>query len=161
MFKKILALSLTAFAFVFTSCGDDEIINNTPTVPVGTVLYARDTLQAVIEPGNVNMASGNTTSFSQNFNASKITVEFSVQSNADSSIGCSASYLDSTNGSPAPPSPLTINVYSPVDTTYSFTYDVVSQPVYSKFEVWMYIGAQPSAVRRYMRLVNIKVTKAQ
>ena len=141
---------------LFSSCSDDNTTNNPPA---SNVLFSQDTLSASVNAGSTGIST-DAAGFSQTITATQVKIEYSLQSNADSSFGASGSYRDSTNGTPIPPSPLTINVYGPVDTTYSFTYNVASQPFHAGFNVTMNV-TQPNAVTRYIRLTNIKVTKLQ
>ena len=156
MHIKSALFTIVLTAVFITSCSDDTTTNVTPP---SNVLFTWDTLSASINAGSTGISS-NSTGFTQTITAAQVKIEYRLQSNADSSAGASASYVDSTNGTPAPPSPLTVNVYGPVDTSYSFTYNVSAQPFHSGFKVKMTL-TQPSAVTRYIKLTNIKVTKVQ
>lgn len=158
--KKIFFLFTLIFVICLSliSCGEDSTINGS-NVPVGTVFYSKDTLHAQIDAGGTYV-SGTSTSFNMTVSAVKVKIEYRIQSNVDSSSGSTATYLDSTNGSPVPPSPLIVNVYSPVDTAVSFIYNVPSGPLYSKYDLWIY-GTQPASFVRYIRFTDIKVTKVQ
>jgi hypothetical protein len=145
---------LVIIALIIPSCGDDN--TTTPNTPTSSVLFTWDTLQAVVT--NTGFSS-NSTSFTQTISATQVRIEYRLQSNADSSAGAFGSYLDSTNGSPVPPSPMTINIYAPIDTSYSFIYNVPTQPFYAGFKAQMFVSQ--NTVLRYLRLINIKITKVQ
>ncbi len=151
--RYLLLTLLVSFAAIISSCGDDN--TTTPTDPPSNVLFSWDTLAAVRDAGS----SGLTTviqSFEQTVSASQIKVEYRIQSNIDTALGgCSGGYTDSTNGSPS--SPNTINVYGAIDSAYSFTYTIPTQPFHAAFKVSLFTQAQ--SVQRYIRFVNIKVTK--
>ena len=151
--KYILLVLLVSFVSILSSCGDDS--TTTPTDPPSNVLFSWDTLAAVRDAGS----SGLTTisqSFDQTVSGTQVKVEYRIQSNIDTSLGgCSASYTDSTNGSPS--SPNTVNVYGAIDSAYSFTYTIPAQPFHAAFRVRLFTQSQ--SVQRYIRFVNIKVTK--
>ncbi len=151
--RYLLVTLLVSFVTLFNSCGDDN--TTTPTDPPSNVLFSWDTLAAVRDAGS----SGLTTisqSFDQTVSGTQVKVEYRIQSNIDTSLGgCSASYTDSTNGSPS--SPNTVNVYGAIDSAYSFTYTISAQPFHAAFRVRLFTQSQ--SVQRYIRFVNIKVTK--
>lgn len=155
--KYLLYLILVSFVFALSSCGDDNT-TNTPVVPPGTVLYSMDTIAAEREAGS----TGSTDMlyyFLQTISASQVSIEFRLQSNVDSSLGSSGSYRDSTNGT-MPPSPVNYNLYAPIDSAYSYTCNVSTQPFYAGFNVRLVV-LQIQSVQRYVRFVNVKVTKVQ
>lgn len=151
--KYLLFSLLVSFVFALSSCGDDNI---TPTDPPSNVLFSMDTIAAVREPG-VTGSSTVWQSFNNTVSGTQVKVEYRIQSNIDTSLGgCSGSYTDSTNGSPA--SSNTIIIYGAIDSAYSFTYTMPTQPFYAGFKVRLIVNSAQS-VQRYVRLVNVKVTK--
>lgn len=154
--KYLLFLILVSFIFALSSCGEDS--TTTPNNPVTSdTLYSLALLEAAVVTGSGS--NFNSVSFANTITASNVRLEFTIQSNADSSQGCTASYRDSTNGSPVPPSPLTVNVYSPIDTTYSMNLSVPTQPFFISFNVSMLVLNPLNTLRRYMRFVNVRVIK--
>ena len=152
--RYLLVTLLVSFVTLFNSCGDDN--TTTPTDPPSNVLFSWDTLAAVREPG-VTGSSTVSQGFNNTVSGTQIKVEYRIQSNIDTSLNqCSAFYADSTNGSPS--SPNTINVYGSIDSAYSFTYTMPTQPFYAGFKVRLIVNSAQS-VQRYIRFVNIKVTK--
>lgn len=150
IFLLVLIVSMLA------SCSDDT--TTTPTDPPSNVLFSWDTLSAsnnTGSPGTVNVSQ----SFGQTISATQVKVEYRLQSNVDSALGCRGSYKDSTNGT-GTPSPVNFNIYAPVDSAMSFVWNVSTQPYYSGFGANLVVTV-PQSVTRYVRLVNIKVTKVQ
>ncbi|MEO8512928.1 MAG: hypothetical protein ABI543_05185 [Ignavibacteria bacterium] len=152
--KYLLLLILVSFISVLSSCGDSA---TTPTEP--TVLFTLDTLSASVEAG-VTGSDTVSQSFSQSLLISQVKIEYRLQSNVDSSFGSTASYIDSTNGLPTPPSSIIHYVYSPVDSLYSFTYSVTAQPFFAGFNLGL-IVTQPQTETKYIRMTGIKVTKVK
>ncbi len=146
---------LVVIVSILSSCSDDT--TTTPTDPPSNVLFSWDTLAAVRDAGS----SGLTTisqSFDQTVSGTQVKVEYRIQSNIDTALGgCSASYTDSTNGSPS--SPNTVNVFGVIDSAYSFTYTIPTQPFHAAFKVRLFTQSQ--SVQRFIRFVKIKVTKVQ
>ncbi len=152
--KYLILPALFLITFLFVSCGDDSTTGTTN--PPSNTLFSMDTIAAVKDAGTVGLTTI-TQSFNQTISASEVKVEYRIQSNIDTTNnGCTASYTDTTNGLPA--SPNTINVYGAVDSAYSFTYNVATQPFYSGFKVKLQVNT-PQSVQRYIRFVNVKVTK--
>ena len=150
IFLLVLTVSMLA------SCSDDT--TTTPTDPPSNVLFSWDTLSATNNtgsPGTVYVSQ----SFAQTITATQVKVEYRLQSNVDSTFGCRGSYKDSTNGT-GTPSPVNYDIYAPVDSAMSFTWNVSTQPYYSGFGANLTVTV-PQGVTRYVRLVNIKVTKVQ
>lgn len=150
IFLLVLNVSMLA------SCSDDT--TTTPTDPPSNVLFSWDTLSAYKEAGPTGTVYVSQ-SFGQTITATQVKVEYRLQSNVDSTLGCRGSYKDSTNGT-GTPSPVNYNIYTPVDSAMSFTWNVSTQPYYSGFGANLIVTA-PQSVARYVRLVNIKVTKVQ
>lgn len=152
--RYLLVTLLVSFVTIFSSCGDDN--TTTPTDPPSNVLFSMDTIAAFKEPG-VTGVSTVSQSFNNTVSGTQVKVEYRIQSNIDTSLNqCSGFYTDSTNGSPS--SPNTINVYGAIDSAYSFTYTMPTQPFYTGFKVRLIVNSAQS-IQRYVRLVNVKVTK--
>ena len=150
--RYLLVLTLVSFVSILSSCGDDDTTTNNPP---SNVLFTWDTLAAVRDAGS-NGLTTISQSFDQTVSGTQVKVEYRIQSNIDTALGgCSASYTDSTNGSPS--SPNKVNVYRAFDSAYSFTYAIPTQPFHAAFRVRLFTQSQ--SVQRYIRFVNIKVTK--
>lgn len=153
-YMKYILLLLVLFVTIISSCGDDS--TTTPTDPPSNVLFSMDTIAAVREPGFIG-SSTVSQSFNNTVSGTQVKVEYRIQSNIDTSLNqCSGTYTDSTNGSPS--SPNTINLYGAIDSAYSFTYTMPTQPFYAGFKVRLIVNSAQS-VQRYVRFVNVKVTK--
>jgi broad specificity polyphosphatase/5'/3'-nucleotidase SurE len=155
-FRLYLIFSAAIMFLIFPSCSDDT--TTTPTDPPSNVLYTWDTLAAIREAGttgSVNISQ----SFAKTISATQVKVEYRLQSNVDTTLGCWGSYKDSTNGTGVP-SPVNYNINAPVDSAFSYIWNVSTQPYYSGFGVNLVVTV-PQGEKRYVRLVNIKVTKVQ
>lgn len=149
----LFAVSLITLLFV--SCSDDSDNPLTPVTPVGTVLFSFDTLGVVVvSPNSSNFTS---TSFTQTIQASKVRVEYRLQSNGDTSE-CYARYLDSTSGMPSRPGEQLVK--APVDSLYNFVLEIPAQPFYIGFRTSLQT-LSTSSMPYYMRFVGIKVTKVE
>lgn len=150
MLNKILGFTLLALAVILTSCGDDDTINN-PVNPPGTVLYSADSMAV-----NINTMFGDShDSISYSFSSENaIKVEFTLQSNADSTHALGYYYIN-TNSTPA-----TIyepNIIAPIDQAFSTTYNTTPLSTYINFSIRVIVTN--GTVPYYVKLKNIKVTK--
>ena len=146
--KYINVLLITAI-ISFYSCSDD-IINQED--PVGTIYFNFDSIPIWFSPGNNSGYSSYT--FQQTISASRVKVEYIIQTNADSTHS-EAVVKDSSNGTPV--HPVVQYYYRNVDSALSYTMDIPSQPIHLKLEVEM--NTYFSLIPHYIRLKNIKVTK--
>lgn len=158
MTRILTSLSVLILSFYILSCGSDSSSPIVPAPVVNDTIYTLPILEAAVNGGSTG-SNFNSTSFGNSVNASNVRVEFTIQSNADSSVGCIASYRDSSNGLPAPPSPLTVNVYSPIDTSYTVNLSLPAQYFYISFNVRMVVTNSMNTLRRYIRFVNVRVIK--
>ncbi len=146
VFYVIISLLLP---LIFASCSDDVVDNGTP---VGTVFFSIDSLSVWLQPGTGNGI--NSQIFQQTISASKVKVEYTIQTNVDSTH--SAAWVqDSSNGTPS--HPVEQYYFRNVDSAVSYTVDIPAQPFYIKLEVKLNIYG--SIIPHYIRLKNIKVTK--
>jgi hypothetical protein len=156
MMKNTIYLFLSIFLVTvgLISCGEDSTTSGS-TTPVGTVFFNIDTLGA--EVSSPNSYNEQAQSFNQTIQATKVRVEYRLQSNGDTSE-CYARYLDSTSGTPSRPGEQLIS--SPVDSQYNYILDISSQPFYLGFKASVQtLGT--SSMPYYMRFVGIKVTKVE
>ncbi len=145
-----LKLLPVALILVISSCREDTVTNP----PTSNVIYTLDSLSAWIDPGYTG-TQYSTNTFGQTVSASKVKLEFTLQSNADS-VHAIGSFKDSTNGSPSLPGERF--VYLPVDSAFTYTINVTTQPFYLWFEARIRVWASGS-IPFYLRLKNIKVTR--
>jgi len=155
LYMKFLfaALTLAALMLISESCSNNSV---SPVVTKDT-LYYDDTLSVWI-PAGISSNSTQSVAFGQTISASVVRLEFTVQSNADSGSGSKGSYYDTTNSSPKLPG--IQNVYSAIDSIFTYTINVGSQPFYAGFQVTL--ATRPdTAATRYIRFKNIRVIKQQ
>lgn len=86
--------------------------------------------------------------------ATAIKVEFTVQSNADSTHA-RGYYFFNTNSSPA--EPYEPNIISPVDKLISLTFNTSPLSTYFNFSIRLIVNS--GSIPYYVKLKNIKVTK--
>lgn len=158
MLKIITLLLITVISLFLISCGSDSTSPIVPNPVVNDTIYTLPILEAAVN-GGLTGSNFNSTSFGNSVTAANVRLEFTIQSNSDSSLGCIASYRDSSNGLPAPPSPLTVNVYSPVDSSYTVNLNLPAQYFYISFNVRMVVTNSQNTLRRYIRFVNVRVIK--
>lgn len=156
MMKNTIFLFVSIFIFTvgLISCGEDSTINGS-NVPVGTVFFSYDTLEVVVS--SPNSSNLQTTSFTQTIQASKVRVEYRLQSNGDTSH-CLARYLDTTSGTPSRPGEQL--VYNTIDSQYNYILDIPAQPFYAGFMLRL-LTLQSASIPYYIRFTNIKVTKVE
>lgn len=153
MKNKILLSVVFFMSLIIVSCSDDSTNPTTPETPIGTVLFSYDTLGVVVSvPNSANLQ---TTSFTQTIQATKVRVEYRIQSNGDTSH-CFARYLDTTSGTPSRPGEQL--VYNSIDSQYNYVLDIPAQPFYAGFMLRLFT-LQSAIIPYYIRFVNIKVTK--
>jgi hypothetical protein len=149
MLTKLNLLFISAIIIFVSSCGEDEIVQQTPS---GTVFYSLDSLSVWLNPGSG--IGSNSIIFEQTVSANTVKVEYTVQTNVDSAHS-EAWVRDSSNGSP--PHLVEQYYYWFVDSLASYVMDIPSQPLHLKLEVKM--NTYNSIIPHYVRLKNIKVTK--
>ena len=145
IYLYLLPIALT---FVIYSCREDTV-----TPPVENQLFQLDSISLWIDSGFV----GNQYtiySIDQTISANTVRLDFTLQSNADS-VHAIGEYKDSTNGTPALP-PLQY-VYSPIDSQFSYTINVTTQPFYLSFYLRLIVST-PNSISHYLRFRNIKLT---
>ncbi len=151
--NRIIYLCLPVIiALIISSCGDDNTTNTNPNTPSGTVLYSQDSMSVWINPIGSGQ-SRDSVSYSIS-TPTAIKVEFTVQSNADSTYAVGY-YFFNTNSSP--PEPYVPNILSPVDQPVSLTFNVNPLSTYFNFSVRLIVNG--STIPYYVRLKSIKVTK--
>lgn len=149
--KNIYPVIICLFiGLLFSACGDDDPVN--PGTPSGTVLYSRDSLSVWLQPST--FAEGSDSVYYSISTAAAVRVEFTLQSNADSTHA-RGYYFFTTNSSV--PEPYVPNVLAPIDELRSYTLDF--SPLSSFFSFAVRLIVNSSAVPYYVRLKNIKVTK--
>jgi hypothetical protein len=153
--KNHILLIAVFFMFLFiASCSDDSDNPLTPVTPIGTVLFSFDTIGVIVSVSN--SYNEQMQSINQTIQATKVRVEYRLQSNGDTSE-CYARYLDSTSGTPSRPGEQLVT--APVDSQYNFILDIPSQPFYLGFKAS--VQTLTSSIPYYMRFVKIKVTKVE
>ena len=147
-----LALPVTivfAIALQLSSCNDT---GDTIIIQPDPVVFYMDSISVWLPPGTGSGSSSQI--FQQTISASRVKVEYSLHTNADSIHGI-AWVKDSSNGTP--PHIVEQQYYWYVDSLVSYTMDLPSQPVHIRLEVRMNVNN--SIVPNYVRLKNIRVTK--
>lgn len=147
--KHLLLILLVSIITIISSCGDDTTTNN-PGVPPGTVMYSADSISVWLSTiGFAKDSAAYSTSASGN-----VLVEFTIQSNVDtpSAYGRFGFYTNST-----PVVPYFPDIFAPRDEPFSLNQNLASGSTYFAFMVQLnnYTVTYP----RYVRLVNVKVTK--
>jgi len=155
MKNYVVLFAVSLITLFFVSCSDDSDNPLTPITPVGKVLLSFDTLGVVVSvPNSSNLQR---ISFTKAIQASKVRVEYRIQSNGDTSH-CIARYLDTTSGTPSRPGEQL--VYNSIDSQYNYLLEIPTQPFYIGFMLRLF--TLPSAsIPYYIRFVNIKVTKVE
>src|SRR3989304_100895 len=146
---KYFNVILIAAILFFPSFSDDVVNQETP---IGTVFFNLDSLSVWLQPGTGN--GTNSQIFQQTISASKVKIEYTIQTNVDSihSVSC---VRDSSNGTPS--HPVEQYYYWNVDSAVSYIMDIPTQPIHLKLEVKL--NTYGSIISHYIRLKNIKVTK--
>ncbi len=147
--KHLLLILLVSIVTFISSCGDDTTTNN-PGVPPGTVMYSADSISVWLSTiGFAKDSAAYSTSASGN-----VLVEFTIQSNVDtpSAYGRFGFYTNST-----PVVPYFPDIFAPRDEPFSLNQNLASGSTYFAFMVQLnnYAVTYP----RYVRLLNVKVTK--
>lgn len=149
---KTLYIPLMIFILLFSSCSDDDNTTNTNT-PSGTVLYSNDSLSVWLQQGI--SSSGIDSAYFSTQNTGGVKIEFTIQSNADSTDHSEGYYGIYSNATPVivyfP------NIYSPINQQYSSNFNFAQGSTYFAFSVRLAVNH--SSITRYVRLINIKVTK--
>jgi|SRR4030095_533881 len=148
MKKNYPLFILFIFTSLLASCGDDDKPTNTPG---GTVLYSKDSISVWLSPST--FSEGADSVYYSTSNAVPVRVEFTLQSNADSthSLGYWFFITNST-----PPEPYVPNIFSPVDEQKTFTLNFNPLSTYFSFAVRLRVNN--STILHYVKLKNIKVT---
>lgn len=141
---------LISSAIIVNSCGDDTT-TNTPVIPSGTVLYSQDSMSVWIQTSSGEGHDSVSYSIST---PTAVKVEFTLQSNADSSHAMGY-YFFNTNSSPA--EPYIPNVLEPIDQLISQTYS--SNPLSTYFNFSARLKVSGGSMPYYIKLKNIKVMK--
>lgn len=146
--SKLTILLLTVV--LFSSCGDDDTTTN-PQTPSGTVLYSADSMSVWI---TTSFGEGSDSVSKTISTPTAIKVEFTVQSNADSTHALGY-YFFNTNSSPA--QPYEPNILSPVDKPVSLTFNTNPLSTYFNFSIRLIVSS--GSIPYFVKLKNIKVTK--
>ncbi len=149
---RTLFIPLIIFIIAFSSCGDDDEQVN-PVTPPGTVLYSNDSISVWLQQGV--SSSGIDSVYFSTQNTGGVKIEYTIQSNADSSDHSAGFYGIYSNATPAivyfP------NIYSPINEQHSSNFNFAQGSTYFAFSVRLVVNN--SSMTRYVRLINIKVTK--
>ena len=147
--KYISILILAAIMVTISSCGDDTTTNNNPTPP-GTVLFSRDSISVWLS-GNGYSRDSN---YYETSESGSVLVELTLQSNIDTpyAAGHFGFYTNAT-----PVVPYTYNIVSPRDEAFSTNLGLASGSTYFSFAASL--NNYSSLIPRYVRLLNVKVTK--
>lgn len=141
----------TGFISLFiSSCGDDS----TPANPTSGVIFSFDSISIWLQPGGVS--EGVDSIYYSTENSGRVTIEFTLQSDADSNdhaIGYYGMYTNAT-----PPVPYQPYIYSPVNEPF-FTNLNFNSPGETYFAFSVRLNVNNSTTAHYVRLKNIKVTK--
>ena len=152
---KNIHFTLIIFSFclglIFMSCGDDSTV--TPTTPPGTVLFSKDSISVWLLPGGFQ--EGTDSVYFSTQNSGGVSIEFTLQSNADSTDHAIGYYGIYTNATPA--IPYFPYIYFPVNEPFSTNLNFSTGTTYFSFSVRLTVNNSTTA--HYVRLINIKVTK--
>ena len=143
-------LTITLLTLTFFSCGDDDTTTN-PQTPSGTVLYSADSMSVWITS---SFGEGSDSVSKTISTPTAIKVEFTVQSNADSTHALGY-YFFNTNSSPA--QLYEPNILSPVDMPVSLTFNTNPLSTYFNFSIRLKVSS--GSIPYFVKLKNIKVTK--
>ena len=152
-FKKITLFLLPVILFlIFSSCGNEN--NNSIADPSGTILFQKDSISVWILPSVSN--SGKDTVYFSREDYGGVKIEFTLQSNADSthSYGYWGVYTNATPTFPIiPVIQGSVNRDILIDNLNFNAY----HDTYFAFGIRFYV--KNSDVPYYVRIKNIKITK--
>ncbi len=149
--KNILSLALFVLIVSFiVSCSDNS--TSTTTTPAGTVLYSQDSIAVWFQP--TDSAIGTDSLYYATTNSGGVKVEYTIESNADSSHAYGY-YSLYTNASPV--SLINNPVFGPVQMGESSNFTFASGSTYFALAVKFIVRHNTTPF--YLRIKNIKITK--
>ena len=86
MLRIITLLSIIVISLFLISCGSDTTNPILPNPPANDTIYTLSILEAAVNGGSSG-SDFNSTSFGNSVTATNVRLEFTIQSNADSSFG--------------------------------------------------------------------------
>ncbi len=148
--SRIILIPAFIMIAVFLSCSDDTTTN--PVTPPGTVLYSADSISIWLPAGIVSYGS-DSTYFSVTETGS-VKLEFTLQSNVDtpSALGRWDLYTNTT-----PVIPYFAAITEPRDEFFSLNQNAASGLTY--FALAIKLNTFNSTIARYVRIINIRLTK--